>query len=81
MDDNADDDVVIGLARKAKPGRDGGGDDEGAEEKDMSSGKYDKILDSAADGIMQAISDDDKDALKEELMDFVRACMKQDAKG
>jgi len=46
----------------------------------MSSGNYDKLLDSAADGIMSAVNDGDRDALREELWDFVRACMKK-AKG
>jgi len=71
MDDGED--VVIGLAKKARDS--GSQDDEKAEDDEMSSGSYDKVMDSAADGIISAVNDGDKAALKEELMDFVRACV------
>lgn len=74
-------DVVIGLARKARGDKGGGSsDDEVSEEKDMAGGRYDKLLDSAADGIIKAVGDGDSTALREELWDFVRACMSK-AKG
>lgn len=79
MADNEGDGIVIGLARKARSKDSGGSsDDEAAEDTDMGAGKYDKLLDSAADGILDAVSKDDRDALKEELMDFVKACVAKD---
>jgi hypothetical protein len=71
-DDGEGDALVIGLARKAR-GEDTGGMKEGGGDK------YGQLLDSAAEGILKAVDEGDRSALREELMDFVRACMKQES--
>lgn len=69
MDDEEDGEIVVGLARKAR------GDDK--EEKSEPSDKYEGALDSAADELMTAIDDGNRDGIKESLRDFVKACMRK----
>jgi hypothetical protein len=68
--------ITVELAKKVKPSKDDGDDDEGETGEGSS---YDDVEDSAADALADAagVPDDKRDDFKSALGDYVEACFKK----